>query len=62
MTGAALGHLRRCACDKDLATTTSSFGTQVDDVICRLDDVEMVLDDDDCVPCIYETMQAIQQA
>ncbi len=37
------------------------FGPQVDNPVCRLDDIEIVLDDDDRVTGIHQPVQDLQQ-
>jgi hypothetical protein len=39
----------------------TAFGPKIDDVIRRLDDIEMVFDQKYCVTCIDETVQRLEQ-
>ena len=45
----------------DLAARGSAFGSDVDDMVGDLDDVEVVLDDDDGVAALHEFVQHLQQ-
>ena len=45
----------------DLTTGITASGSEIDDVVGRLEDVEVVLDDDDRVPGVHEAMQDAQQ-
>ncbi len=47
--GRALGY--------DFAAFAAAFGSDVDDIICRLDDVEIMLDDEDRIALIDEFLQ-----
>ncbi len=38
-----------------------TFGAQVDDVVGRLDDVQVVLDDDDGVPLVDELVEHVEE-
>src|SRR5579859_7324728 len=49
--------LLRCTGDHDVAACLAAFEAKVDDVISYFDDVEVVLDDDDAVPLIDQTLQ-----
>lgn len=49
MTGGARGNLFGSAAADDLATGVATFGAEVNDPIGALDDVEVVLDDNECV-------------
>ncbi len=44
-------------CGKDLSAATAAVGTEVDEVVGTLDDVEVVLDDDDGVALIDQALQ-----
>lgn len=52
--------MRRTGGD-DLAARGSAFGSDVDDMVGDLDDVEVVLDDDDGVAALHEFVQHLQQ-
>ena len=43
-----------CACSHNLSTGIASFGTKINEVIARADDVEVVLDDDNSVAFVNE--------
>ena len=51
--------MRRTGGD-DLAARGSAFGSDVDDMVGDLDDVEVVLDDDDGVAALHEFVQHLQ--
>ena len=53
LLGRALGH--------DAPAASAALGAQVDDPVGRLDDVEVVLDDDDGVAVVDEPVQHLQQ-
>src|SRR4051812_10218327 len=55
------GDLLRSAGTDDPSTLVAAFGTELDDVISRLDDVEIVLDHDNCVAAVDETVHQMQQ-
>src|SRR6185436_7312123 len=57
-----LRDLLRRALDDDAATALAALGTEVDDPIGALDDVEVVLDHEHGVPCIDEALQHTEQA
>ena len=42
-----------CALKHDFAALVTTLGAEVDDVVNHLDDIEIVLNDYDCVACIY---------
>ena len=48
-------------CGDDPAAAGAAFGPEVDDVVGRLDDVEVVLDDDDRVALVDELLQHVEQ-
>ena len=56
-----LGHLFRGAFCHDLAPLFPAFGPKVDEVICRLDDIHVMLDDDDCVAAVHEAVKDMDQ-
>ena len=56
-----LRHLFGGACHHHIATSLSSFGTQVDDVVGTFDDVHVVLDDEDGVSAADEGVEGIEQ-
>jgi hypothetical protein len=51
----------RCALDDEAAAAIAAFRTQIDDPIRLGHDIQIVLDDDDRVAGIDETMQNLQQ-
>ena len=51
---------RRAGCD-DLAAATTTFRPEVDDPVGSLDHIEVVLDDDDRVAVVAQTMQHFEQ-
>lgn len=53
--------LFRCADRNDLTTAISAFGAQIDDVIGRLYDVEIVLDHQNRIAGINQFMQHLEQ-
>src|SRR4051812_13477371 len=59
--GRARDLLGRAAGD-DLAAVLAALGTHVDDPVGRLDDVQVVLDDDDRVPLVDQAVQDVEQA
>ena len=56
-----LGYLFGGACGKNLSAVTPTLRTDVDDVVGKLDDIEVVLDDDDGIAAIDEFLQHIHQ-
>src|SRR3990172_6890768 len=56
-----LGHLFGRALSHDLAPLFPAFGPKVDEVICRLDDIHVMLDDDDCVAAVHEAVKDMDQ-
>ena len=56
-----LGNEFRGARGENLAALFAALGTEIDDPIGGFDDVEVVLDDDDGIALIAETMQNDQQ-
>src|SRR6267142_2191647 len=48
-------------CRDDAATQLSAFGAEVDDPVGRFHDVEIVLDDDDRISLVHQSMQHFQQ-
>src|SRR5579859_2555461 len=62
--GERAAHLRDLlgrALGDDLAAGLAAFGAEVDDVVGRLHDVEVVLDDDDRVPRVDEAVQDLEE-
>ena len=55
------GYFLRCARHDDLAAGVPALGAQVDDMIGRLDHVQVMLDYDDSVAGVYQTVEAFQQ-
>jgi len=58
----ALGNLFRCATGDELASFVTTFRTEVDDIVGRLDNVEIVFDDDNRVTVVHQSIQAFQQS
>src|ERR687897_3629243 len=56
-----VGHLFGGACRDDLAARVAALGTEVDDVVCGPDHIQVVLDDDDGVPRVHEPVQYGEQ-
>ena len=56
-----LSHLLGGTAGDNLSSTPSTLGSHVDDVVGTLDDVKVVLDDDDGVALIDETVEHTQQ-
>ncbi len=54
-------HLRRSAGADDLATAVAALGTEVDDPVGGADDVEVVLDHQQRVPCRQQLAERTQQ-
>ena len=50
-----------CAFSDDVPAPTTAFRTQVNDVVCHLDDVEVVLDDDDGIAVVHQLLQNINE-
>jgi hypothetical protein len=55
----ARGNLLRGAGDHDLASCVAAFGPQVDHVICRLDDVQVMLDQEHGVTRVDDPIQGL---
>lgn len=55
------GDLLGCALSDDVAAAGAAFGAEVDEPVGLFDDVEMVLDDDDGVAEVDETIEDIHQ-
>jgi len=53
--------LRRTFSHK-LSTAVAAFGTQIDDPICDLDDIQVVLDDQNSIAGVHQGLQHIDQA
>src|SRR5579859_4194652 len=43
------------------STQLAAFGAEIDDPVGRFDDVEIVLEDDDCVALVHQPVQYFQQ-
>ena len=56
-----LGHLLGRSLGDDLAAAVAAFGTEVDNPVGRLDDIEIVLDHNDRVAQIDETIENAEQ-
>ena len=56
-----LGDSLWCAFSHDLPTTVAPFGTDVDDPVGSLDDVQIVLDDNDTVALLDQLMQHLKE-
>ena len=50
-----------CAGGNDFATFFTSFGTEVDEMVGLAKDVEVVLDDDDCVATRDEALEHVHE-
>ena len=59
--GRNLDNIFRSACRDDSPSLIPALRTQVDDMIRRLDDVEIVFDDNHRITAIDETLQDIEQ-
>ena len=57
----ALGYGFGCSFDHECASCVASFGSQVNDMVCTFDDVEVVFDDDDGVASEDECLEGCQQ-
>ena len=57
----AAGHLFGGAGGEDISAAATALGSHVDDVIGEFDDVEIVLDDDDGVAAVYQSLQYVHQ-
>src|SRR5690606_3586122 len=55
------GDLLWGACRNDCPAAISSFGTEIDDPVGGLDDIEIVLDDDDRVAFVAQSLQDAEQ-
>ena len=51
-----------CALRDDFPASGAAFRSQVNDVVGRLDYVEVMFDDDDGIPLVNEFIQDIEQA
>src|SRR3990167_7677415 len=54
-------HVFRSPHRDDLSPFVPSFGSEIDDPVGRLDDVEIVLDDDDRVPLVDKLVEDVQE-
>ena len=61
MAGRAGCDLFRGAGNHDVAALVAAFGAQVDDAVCHLDDVEVVLDHQHRVAVLDELLQDLEQ-
>ena len=52
--GGVGGNLLGCALRDDETSAAAAFGTEVEEVIDGLEDIEIVLNDDDCVAAVNE--------
>src|SRR5918995_198766 len=52
-----VGYLFGGACRDYLAAGVTAFGSEIDDVVCGPDHIQVVLDDDDGVPRVHEPVQ-----
>ena len=57
----AFRHLFRCACRDDGAAPVTAFRSHVDDVIRRLDHIQVVLDDHDGIAALCQSSQNLNQ-
>ena len=57
----ALGYFLWGSCTQQLTASSSAFWSHVDDIVCQLDNVEIVFDDKYCVAFIYQLLQYIHQ-
>ena len=53
---------RRTDSDDVSAVNIATLWSEVDDVICGFDDLEIMLDDDDSIALIYECMKDLEQS
>src|SRR5918994_587893 len=56
-----VGYLFGGACRDYLAAGVTAFGSEIDDVVCGPDHIQVVLDDDDGVPRVHEPVQDGEQ-
>ena len=61
MAFAAPGDVCRGASNQDLTSSAASFRTEIDDMVGGLNNVEIVLDDDDGMAGIDQTVQAVEE-
>ena len=57
-----LRYLLRCSLCDDESTTTSTFRSEIQNVVHGLDDVEVVFDDEDGIAFVYEALEDFEQA
>ncbi len=57
----SLHDLLRCADRDDPAPFFSSFGAKIDDPVGRLDDVQVVFDDEEGMACLKQLLERRQQ-
>jgi hypothetical protein len=58
----AAGDRFRCARDDQLAALMTAFGTQIEDPVGALDDIEMMLDHEHGMPSLDQPLETIQEA
>ena len=56
-----VGNFGGRATGDDVAALLATFGSQVDEIICVFHDVEVVLDGDDCVAHLHQTMKNMNE-
>ena len=54
-------HLLGCAFGHDTAAPFAPLGSQVDDVVGRLDDIKVVFNDNDGIPLVDKLVQNVEQ-
>ena len=55
------GDLFRRAASDDLSALITCFGTQINDPVCAFNDIEVMLDDEDGVARVHETLKDLEQ-
>ena len=53
----ALCHLFRCAGKEKLTSTSTTFGTHINEPVGELDDIQIVLDDNHRIASIYQFLE-----
>ena len=61
MAGRARGDLFRRALRDDVTAFIAGFRAEINDPIGAFDDIQVVLDDDDRVPGIYQALENLEQ-
>ena len=51
-----------CARADKTASGSTTLRTEIDDVVCHLDDIEVMLDDEDGVAALYKGVETLKQA